>query len=56
VPFAGGDGGVGVVVGGVEGGGGEIIFLRISPYGESVMTSMAALTIAVPNPSKILIL
>ena len=52
MPFAGGDGGVGVV--GERGG--EIIFLRISPYGESVMTNMAALTIAVPNPSKILIL
>jgi hypothetical protein len=53
VPFAGEDGGGGVVVVVVAG---EMIFLSISPYGESVMTSMAALTIAVPNPSKILIL
>jgi hypothetical protein len=46
----GGDGVGGVVVAG------EMIFLSISPYGESAVTSMAVATIAIPNPSKILIL
>lgn len=46
MPFAGGGDGGGVLAGR------EMTFLSISPYGESVMNSREALTIAVDNLSK----